>query len=244
MNFTKEELQKILDDHAAWLEDNSKGKRANLSRLDLRGVNLSCADLSNADLRGTDLRGADLRGANLSNADLRYADLSRADLVGANLSRADLSGADLHNTNLLCADMTGVNLSGSNLWNANLNNAELVDVEVNEFTVGLTSLCPMQGSFIAYKKVEDKIVVLEIPEDARRNSGTTNLCRCDKAKILRIENLDGTPSEIKTVRDKSTAYVVGETTEVENFETDRFNTSGAGIKFFISRKMAVYCKQL
>ena len=44
---TQDQLNKILADHAAWLADNSKGKRANLS-----GVNLRYADLSGADLSG------------------------------------------------------------------------------------------------------------------------------------------------------------------------------------------------
>ena len=54
---TKEELQKILDDHKLGLSDSTKGQRANL-----RG-----ADLSNTDLINANLRGAYLIGANLSN---------------------------------------------------------------------------------------------------------------------------------------------------------------------------------
>jgi len=46
-------LKEILEQHKLWLEDSTKGKRA-----DLRVADLSCADLSGADLRGADLRGA------------------------------------------------------------------------------------------------------------------------------------------------------------------------------------------
>ena len=81
----KEELNKILELHKNWLNNEFPCKRA-----DLRGADLSCADLRGANLRGAilrdaDLRGADLRGANLSGADLSCADLSCADLNGADL---------------------------------------------------------------------------------------------------------------------------------------------------------------
>ena len=51
------ELKKVLDTHAAWLEDENTGKRAdfsgvNLSHTCLIGVNLISADLSGANLSG------------------------------------------------------------------------------------------------------------------------------------------------------------------------------------------------
>ena len=71
---TKDDLKKVLDDHALWLRGEG-GARA-----DLRGANLRWADLRWADLRwayleGADLQGADLQGANLQDADLREANL-------------------------------------------------------------------------------------------------------------------------------------------------------------------------
>lgn len=53
----KEDLQKILADHAEWLKYNTKGNHADLRR----------ADLSNADLSNADLHDADLTDANLLN---------------------------------------------------------------------------------------------------------------------------------------------------------------------------------
>ena len=66
---TQEELNKILEDHALWLEGKG-GKRADLRR----------ADLCEADLRGVNLRGANLYGADLSGANLYGADLSGANI--------------------------------------------------------------------------------------------------------------------------------------------------------------------
>ncbi len=108
---TKEELQNILKEHKLWLDDSTKGKRAdlrnanfswdnlryaNLCGADLRYANLCCADLRWANLRYADLSYANLCGANLRWANLRYADLSYA-----NLRFSDLHSADLHNTGLL-----------------------------------------------------------------------------------------------------------------------------------------------
>ena len=85
----REELNKILEEHKKWL-NNEGGSRANLS-------------------------GADLSDANLIRANLIRADLSGADLSGADLIRADLSGADLSGANLIRADLSGAYLSGANL---------------------------------------------------------------------------------------------------------------------------------
>lgn len=81
----KEELNKILELHKNWLNNEFPCKRADLSGAILRG-----ADLRGADLSGAILSGADLSGADLIGADLRHADLRRANLIGADLRGADL----------------------------------------------------------------------------------------------------------------------------------------------------------
>ena len=127
---TKEELTKILAAHEIWLADNSKGRRADLSYINLSSANLSYADLrfanlSCADLRSANLRSANLRSANLRSADLRSADLSFANLRSADLSCADLSFADLRSANLSCADLRSADLSCADLRSADLSFANL-----------------------------------------------------------------------------------------------------------------------
>ena len=90
---TKERLAEILEKHKLWLEDSSKGEKADLSEADLSRADLRRANLSWADLSWADLSGANLSGANLSRADLSGADLSEANLSEADLRMADLSGA-------------------------------------------------------------------------------------------------------------------------------------------------------
>ena len=91
----KNELDKILELHAKWLNEQDGGVEADLRGADLREADLRRADLSRTDLRWADLRMADLRRADLRGADLREADLSRTDLRLADLREADLSGADI-----------------------------------------------------------------------------------------------------------------------------------------------------
>ena len=92
---TADELVKVLNEHAKWLEDNDTGKRADLRGADLCGANLSVANLREADLSGADLRWTNLRGANLCGANLCMANLHEADLHGADLRGTNLRGANL-----------------------------------------------------------------------------------------------------------------------------------------------------
>ena len=73
---TREELNKVLENHKHWLSKDCGGW-GNM-RADLRYADLTGADLTDADLTGADLRYANLRGANLRGADLRGADLTGA----------------------------------------------------------------------------------------------------------------------------------------------------------------------
>ena len=181
---------------------------------------------------------ADLRLAYLYGTDLRGADLYVADLRGANLCGANLYWADLHGANLSWANLSGANLSGANLSGANLYEADLRGAKNLNFPIA----CPEKGTFTAFKKAGKYIIELEIPDDALRSSSTTRKCRCSKAKVVSITNLDGTPSDVKSVascRDSKFIYNLGETVEVPNFDTNRWNECAPGIHFFITRQEAI-----
>lgn len=212
------ELKAIIYKHAKWTRGEDGGERA-----DLRD-----ADLRDANLRGADLYGANLRGANLCGANLRNANLCDADLCNANLRGADLCDADLCDANLCCANLRGAKNTDKTAWDA--------------YTAFYPLQCPETGSFIGYKKAADKIVMLEICADAKRSSDTSRKCRCSKAKVLAITNLDGSESglsEIESDYDEDFIYCVGETVEVPDFDENRWNECTAGIHFFITRGEAV-----
>ena len=264
-------LEKILEDHEKWLIDSREGKRLELKNVDLsyvnlRGANLRGANLSDTDLSSANLWDADLIGADLSNSDLRNTDLSDAylrnvrlncanlsdanlggadlrftDLSSANLKNADLRFTNLNNVNFKGADLRGVDLRGANLRDADLRGTNLNKVSYNHQTSFFAIQCPEKGSFIGYKKADNKIVELLITEDSERSSATTRKCRCSKAKVLSITNIENTEefNEVASDYDKSFIYRVGEIVEVKDFNNDRWDECSTGIHFFIIRNEAV-----
>ena len=207
-----------------------------LAFADLYHTDLSGADLNHAILRGADLKGAILRDANLYDANLKDtnlngAKLNNAGLINANLSGADLSGADLNGAYLHCADLTCANLSGADLSGADLSGT----IGVPYYIIPLA--CPAEGSFVAWKKVDNKLVKLEIPEDAKRSSATTHKCRCSKAKVLAITNLKETESfdEVFNGNYAPLTYKVGEMVYPDWFNEDRWDECSHGIHFFMDK---------
>ncbi len=210
----KQELKAILGKHLKWLRGEDGGERANLSGAYLSGANLSGAYLS----------GAYLSGAYLSEANLSGADLSEADLFGANLSEADLSRA--------------------NLSRANLSRANYIEKAKNLF---YPIACPEIGAFVGWKKARVKtgghecIVKLGITEDAVRSSAAGRKCRCSKATVLEIQDLEGNVLEQAAVsdRDENFHYIPGTVASVLDFDENRWNECSTGIHFYITREEAV-----
>lgn len=264
---TDDKLNEMIFNHCKWLCDVDGGIRADFRHIDLSRFttyfsykNLCCAMFGCADLNGLTIFAADfsyasfvmadLRGATLIDVNLRHCDFQDANLIGANLSRCDFQYAFFKDVDLRGADLRGADLSYCDFYGANLD-----DVLINSSTTfyeanfsgaknvpDIPMICPEEGSFIGWKKANGHIIKLEILADAKRSSGTGRKCRCDKARVLAIENLDGTPTELKEVSsdyDNAFIYKVGEVSKVDNFCEDRFRLCASGIHFFISRQEAV-----
>ena len=141
------------------------------------------------------------------------------------------------------ADLREANLREANLWGADLREANLWEAEINENTkINLPISCPDTGAFTAWKKARGYIVQLEIPAEAKRVSATTRKCRCNMAKVVAIQNIDGTDSDLREVcsgYDHNFIYKVGETVTVDRFDDNRWNECSNGIHFFITRQEAV-----
>lgn len=199
---------------------------------DLRYANLCFADLSSADLRSADLSSTNLCSTNLSSADLSYADLSSTNLSSADLSYANLSSADLRSANLCYANLSYANLSSAK-------NTELV--LFNEWTWFFSIQCPEEWEFTAWKKcINNTIVKLLIPKDAKRSSATTRKCRANKAKIIAIYTKEWKKiKETFSTYDREFIYKVWKIVEPKNwYEEDRWIDCGWWIHFFITRKEA------
>ena len=222
-------IKDILVKHAAWLRGEPEGVKANLSKANLSKANLTGAHLSWANLLRTNL----LR-TNLSEANLTGADLSEANLFGANLSKANLTGANL----------SGAHLFGAKLFAANLSEALNIDTLSWDSNTAFYPLqCPETGTYTAYKKANNLIVELEIPYDALRSSATSRKCRASKAKVISITDLAGRPAGDRVLSDYAHSpkieYIVGQTIEIPNFDTNRWHECAPGIHHYITREEAV-----
>ena len=93
-----------------------------------------------------------------------------------------------------------------------------------------------------YKKcVNDRVVQLLIPADAKRTSATLPSCRCSKAKVLSIKNFDETEEfeEAWSLVDENFVYRKGQWVEVKDFNEDRWMDSTTGIHFWMNRNEAL-----
>lgn len=212
----KELLNKILEDHLHWLNEDVEGwedMKADLSYVNLGRTNLRCVNLSGANLNDANLRGADLSHADLSNADLSYTNLSDANLRDANLSHANLSGAILDDANLSGADLSGAK-------------GTLI-----EFRKGKM----LTEDIIGYKKCRGGVIVkLLIPRGAIVFSINGRKCRTNKAKVLEIEGATKAISQHKYM-----SYYVGDEFTVYNFNCEYNVECAPGIHFFMTRKEAM-----
>ena len=227
-------IKDILDKHAAWLRGEPEGVKADLTGADLTGADLSKANLSKANLSKANLSKANLTGANLSKANLSKANLTGANLSWANLSKANLTGANLYEANL----------SWANLFGAGLARALNIDTLLWDSNTAFYPLqCPQTGTYTAYKKANNLIVELEIPYDALRSSAASRKCRASKAKVISITDLEGRPAGDRVLSDYAHSpkieYIVGQTIEIPNFDTNRWRECAPGIHHYITREEAV-----
>ena len=116
----------------------------------------------------------------------------------------------------------------------------------------LPMACPTTGAFICWKKIceitDDSrnvqyVVKMEVPEDAERSSGLSNTCRCSKAKVLDIINIE-TTEHVKSVLHrpligKNTEYVCGEMVYPDSYDENRWNECSNGIHFFMKMSEAI-----
>ena len=104
----QKELDVIVAEHGEWLNDRSKGKRAELRYSEtMYNVNLQDARFQMAKLSGINLLSSNLSNASFWCADLRctrfrFTKLWHTDLTEAHLLYTDFSGADLYKTKLKC----------------------------------------------------------------------------------------------------------------------------------------------
>ena len=208
---------------------------------DFTNLILENMNLENYDLSDMNFSHSNFINANLSNVNFYSSQLVNVLLDDCNLQNANLKNANLERASLRRANLTKVDISGARLYAAVLENAILDDIIFDDNTKNFRIHCPEKGAFIAYKKgLNNLIVKLLIPSDAKRVSSTMNCCRCDKAKVLEIKNFEGTKffDEAWSTVAEGFCYKLGEWVYAENFNEDRWYDSTDGIHFWMTEDEA------
>lgn len=261
-------LEEILENHLHWLKQDVKGwkeMRANLDGADISNTNLRFANLKHAslndvnfyksNLRWTNFCNASLQHTNLSYTDFRDATLNDANIFNSNLTHADFGDASLVSAYLAHSNLTKADFQGANLGWVDLRDCVFCDTDLRDCSVNYANFvgskyvpyiplqCPSDGAFVGWKKVNNVLIKLEIPADAKRSSATTNKCRCDKAKVLGfydslgVNELDMT--ELVNDEYEECKYVKGEMVYPDSFDEDRWKECSHGIHFFINKQDAI-----
>ena len=200
--------------------------------MDLTGMDLSGMDFVLSSFQNTVLDGVNFEGSSVENSLFDGCSLHGVNFKNANMKTASFRGCDLADSNI----------EGANLFGAVLERADIHGVRSNEQTRWFRMHCPKTGPILGYKKcVNDRLVQLLIPADAKRTSATLPSCRCNKAKVLTIKNFDSTEEyeEAWSLVDENFVYRKGEWVEVKDFNEDRWFDSTTGIHFWMSRDDAI-----
>ena len=254
----------------SWSDLNGANfQEANLENADLRYIKAKGANFSYANLRGAVLSGGDLLGADFSGADLDGARLCSANLISAKFTSANCNEVSFDDSNLDDAIFCRANLVDSSFWHAKLNNADFREADIKDAYFGTKDISTStfvtlahargvkeasfpfiskglpEGEFIGWKRLRGNIIAkLKIPADSKRLQPLTlkDKFRCDKALVLELYNVDGTPSEEIEGRSISTydfRYRVGAMVYADEFNEDVFKGCTHGIYFFLDRQKAV-----
>lgn len=128
-DFTRLNAHEVLEILAHPLPDNSsKGyylPNADISNVNLTGVNFRLALLSYSDLSGSLLLNADF-----SNASAQEVNFSHSSLSNANLSGTWLLAANFEDATVVYSKLNGANLEDANLRNADFSSSSLVKVNL------------------------------------------------------------------------------------------------------------------
>lgn len=218
---------------------NAKG--INWSQSDLAEMRITNLDLSESIMFDTNLRHVILRNCTVNGADIVRANMYSSQIINCKFTCCDLRDTNFMKTSFMKSDFKYCKLQGANFGRSYATDCTFEDVDFDHATTGFSSVCPEEGSFIGYIKADKYIVVLEIPDDAERVSNTTHRCSATKAKVIRIENLDGTQSNKTSVMGYKQMYTVGETIVAKHFCNDRWLQLNMGITFYMSRQLAEQC---
>lgn len=210
-------------------------------RLELRECEFKDMDLTGWDLSNMDLTLCSFQNVVLNGVDFHDSTVENALFDGCPMHGADFRNANMKTASFRYCDMGECDIRGANLFGAVLEYAKKDGIVSDENTQWFRLHCPEKGAFLAYKKcVNDRMVQLLVPADAKRTSATLPSCRCSRAKVLTIKSFDFKENfdEAWSLVDEDFVYKKGQWVEVKDFNEDRWQDSTTGIHFWLTREEA------
>lgn len=127
--------------------------------------------------------------------------------------------------------------------------ANLFDCNFDTHIPYVPMTCPVEGDIIGWKVCHGQnnrtpyLVKLHIPDGAKRMSGFgSRKCRCERALVLDILHIDGTPAKETTVvshYNKTFIYAKGDWVHPYFYDNDRRFICSGGIHFFMEQQEAI-----
>ena len=224
------------------------------------GATIENSNLFNSNFTNSNFRSVSFKNTVANYTQFLYCDFLngsfyKIDFIGADFTDAIINKCEFNKYNLKSVIINYVSMFGCSVSFTNLENVKFVDTSIkyvsfkNNQNMPYASMsCPSDGSFIGWKKVDNRYLIkLQIPEDAKRSSATYFKCRCDKALVLEITDLKNNDKSIKNITNtkayncygSKVNYIVGEMVYPDSFDDNRWNECSNGIHFFINKQDAI-----
>lgn len=216
---------------------NSKFIYSNFNFTHIKKIVIEICDFSYSTFMNSEFQNSNIIDTVFLNCNFKQLIFYMSCFENSTIYKTDMADSKLIKSVFYKTSIDYTNFSGSKI-----NNTEFSYINYDETTAFFAQSCPEKGSFIGFKKCGKYIVELQITADAKRSSATSRKCRCSKAKVLSITNLDGSDSVLSKISSNSDSefiYKIGETVEVKDFDENRWNECSTGIHFFITRDEAV-----
>ena len=127
--------------------------------------------------------------------------------------------------------------------------ASLFNCDFDTHVPYMPMTCPAEGDIIGWKVCRGQnnrtpyLVKLRIPDGVKRTSGFgSRKCRCERALVLDILHIDGTPAKDTVVvshYDKTFSYTKGQWVHVDYYDNNRRFVCSRGIHFFMEQQEAI-----
>jgi len=127
--------------------------------------------------------------------------------------------------------------------------ASLFDCDFDTHVPYMPMTCPVEGDIIGWKVCRGQnnrtpyLVKLRISDGIKRTSGLgSRKCRCERALVLDILHMDGTPAKetvVVSYYDKTFIYKKGQWACCDHYDNDRRFVCSSGIHFFMEQQEAI-----